>query len=54
MSTQRSVAVVGGGFGVVGALVMLKRAGYDVSAVMDSFAEYKKKSPNSAEAQHYR
>ncbi|HEY6685221.1 MAG TPA: FAD-binding protein [Propionibacteriaceae bacterium] len=27
--TQRSVAVVGGGFGGVGAAVMLQRAGYD-------------------------
>jgi len=35
MSTQRSVAVVGGGFGGVGAIVMLKRAGYDDVTVFE-------------------
>lgn len=35
MSTQRSIAVVGGGFGGVGALVMLKRAGYEDVTVFE-------------------
>jgi cation diffusion facilitator CzcD-associated flavoprotein CzcO len=35
MSKQRSVAVVGGGFGGVGAIVMLKRAGYDDVTVLE-------------------
>ena len=35
MSTQRSVAVVGGGFGGVGAAVMLKRAGYEDVTVFE-------------------
>ena len=35
MSTQRSIAVVGGGFGGVGAIVMLKRAGYDDVTVFE-------------------
>lgn len=35
MSKQRSIAVVGGGFGGVGALVMLKRAGYEDVTVFE-------------------
>ena len=35
MSKQRSIAVVGGGFGGVGAIVMLKRAGYDDVTVFE-------------------
>lgn len=35
MSKQRSIAVVGGGFGGVGAIVMLKRAGYDNVTVFE-------------------
>ena len=35
MSAQRSIAIVGGGFGGVGALVMLHRAGYDDVTVFE-------------------
>jgi cation diffusion facilitator CzcD-associated flavoprotein CzcO len=35
MSKQQSIAVVGGGFGGVGAIVMLKRAGYDNVTVFE-------------------
>src|SRR5688572_7668782 len=35
MSKQRSIAVVGGGFGGVGAAVMLKRAGYEDVTVFE-------------------
>lgn len=35
MSKQRSIAVVGGGFGGVGAIVILKRAGYDDVTVFE-------------------
>ncbi len=37
MGGQRSIAVVGGGFGGVGALVMLKRAGYDPALASSIF-----------------